>query len=93
MYWTITPLQSTWNYLSNKWSFIPIRLGTRELRPFYFVSASCPGLISECVTPKELVVTSFMGLLKCWFLMHYKVYLMEHLPIQFFPFVHLWICA
>jgi hypothetical protein len=26
MYWTITPLQSAWNYLSNEWSFIPIGL-------------------------------------------------------------------
>jgi hypothetical protein len=93
MYWNITPLQIIWNYLSNKWSFIPIGLRTRELRPFYFVGASCPGLISECVTPKYLVVTSWMGLLKCWFLMHWKVDLMGHLNIHFFPFVYLWVCA
>jgi hypothetical protein len=43
MYWTITTLQSAWNYLSNEWLFIPIGLRTRELRPFYFVGASCPG--------------------------------------------------
>jgi hypothetical protein len=84
MYWTITPLQSAWNYLSNEWSFILIGLRTRELRPFYFVGASCPKLILECVTPKDLVVTSCTGLLKCWFLMHWKVDLMEHLNIQFF---------
>jgi hypothetical protein len=65
MYLTITPLQSAWNYLSNEWSFIPIGLRTRELRPFYFVGASCPRLISKCVTPKDLVVTSCTGLLKC----------------------------
>jgi hypothetical protein len=93
MYRTITPLQSAWNYVSNEWSFIPIGLRTRELRPFYFVGASCPRLISECVTPKDMVVTSCTGLLKCWFLMHWKVDLMEHLNIQFFPFVHLWTCA
>jgi hypothetical protein len=90
---TINPFQSAWNYLSNEWSFIPIGLRTRELRPFYFVGASCPRLILECVTPKDLVVTSCAGLLKCWFLMSWKVYLMEHLNIQFFPFVHLWTCA
>jgi hypothetical protein len=33
MYKIITPLQSSWNYLSNEWSFIPIGLWTRELRP------------------------------------------------------------
>jgi hypothetical protein len=93
MYWTITPLQSAWNYLSNEWSFISIRFRTRELRPFYFFSASCPRLISECVTPKDLAVTSCACLLKCWFLMNWKVDLMEHLNIQFFPFVHLWTCA
>jgi hypothetical protein len=84
MYWTITPLQSAWSYIYNEWSFIPIVLRTRELRPFYFVGASCPRLISECVTPKDLVVTSCTGLLKCWFLMHWKVDLMDHLNIQFF---------
>jgi hypothetical protein len=63
MYWTITPLQSAWHYLSNEWSFIPIGLRTRELRPFYFVGATCPRLISECVMPKDLVVTSCTGLL------------------------------
>jgi hypothetical protein len=84
MYWTITPLQSAWNYLSNEWSFILIGLRTRGLRPFYFVGASCPRMISECVTPKDLVVTSCTCLLKCWFLRHWKVDLMEHLNIQFF---------
>jgi hypothetical protein len=79
--WVWPLLQSAWNYLSNEWSFIPIGLRTRELCPFYFVGASCPRLISECVTPKDLVVTSCTGLLKCWFLMHWKVYLMEHLNI------------
>jgi hypothetical protein len=93
MYWTITPLQSSWIYLSNEGSFIPIRLRTRELRPLYFVGASCPRLISECVTSKDLVVTSCTGLLKCWFLMHRKVDLMEHLNIQFFLFLQLWTCA
>jgi hypothetical protein len=93
MYWTISPLQSAWNYLSNECSFIPIGLRTRELHPFYFVDASCPWLISECVTPKHLVVTSCTGHLKCWFLMHWKVDLMEHFNIQFFPFVRLWTCA
>jgi hypothetical protein len=83
MYWIIAPLQSAWNYLSNEWSFTPIGLRTRELRPLYFVGASCPRLISECVTLKDLVVTSCTGLLKCWFLMHWKVDLMEHLNIQF----------
>jgi hypothetical protein len=92
MYWIITPLQSAWNFLSNEWSFIPIGLRTRELPPFYFVGTSCHRLISECVTPKDLIVTSCIGLLKCWFLMHWKVDLMEHLNIQFFPFVHLWTC-
>jgi hypothetical protein len=86
MYWIIAPLQSDWNYLSNERSFISFGLRTRELRPFYFVGASCPRLISECVTPKDLVVTSCTGLLKCWFLMHWKVDLMEHLNIQLFPF-------
>jgi hypothetical protein len=71
----------------------PDRTRTRELRPFYFVCASCPRLISECVTPKDLVVTSCTGLIKCWFLMHWKVELMEHLNIQFFPFLHLLTCA
>jgi hypothetical protein len=93
MYRTIAPLQSAWNYLSNEWSFIPIGLRTRELRPLYFVGASYPRLISECVTPKDLVVTSSICVLKCWFLMHWKVDLMEHLNIQFFSFVHLWTCA
>jgi hypothetical protein len=73
MYWIIAPLQSARNYLSNEWSFIPIGLRTRELRPFYFVGASCPRLISEYVTPKDLVVTSCAGLQKYWFLMHSKV--------------------
>jgi hypothetical protein len=91
--WIISPLKSAWNYLSNEWSFTPIGLRTRELRPLYFVGASCPRLISECVTPKDLVVTSCTGLLKCWFLMHWKVDLIEHLNIQFFPFLHLWTCA
>jgi hypothetical protein len=86
LYWIIDPLQSAWNYLSNEWSFIPIGLRTRELRPCYFVGASCPRLISECVTPKVLVVTSCTGLLQCWFLMHWKVDLMEHLNIQFLLF-------
>jgi hypothetical protein len=86
MYWIIAPLQSSWNYLSNEWSFIPIGFRTRELRPFYFVGASCPRLISECVRTKDLVVTSCTGLLKCWFLMHWKVDLMEHLNVQLFPF-------
>jgi hypothetical protein len=93
LYWIIALLHSAWSYLSNEWSCIPIRLQTRELRPFYFVGASCPMLISECVTPKDLVVTSYTGLLKCWILMHWKVDLMEHLNIQFFLFVHIWICA
>jgi hypothetical protein len=93
MYWIFTPLQIYWNDLSNEWSFIPIGLRTRELRPFYFVGASCPGLISECVTLKDLVVTSCMGLLKYLFLMHWNVDLMEHLDIQFSPFVHLGTCA
>jgi hypothetical protein len=61
----IAPLQSSLNYLSNEWSFIPIGLRTRELRPFYFVAATCPRLISECVTPNDLFVTSCTGLLKC----------------------------
>jgi hypothetical protein len=86
LYWIIAPLQSAWNYLSNEWSFIPIGLRTRELRPFYFVGASCPRLISECVTPEDLVVTSCTGLLKFWFSMHWKVDLMEHLNIQFLLF-------
>jgi hypothetical protein len=86
MYWIIAPLKSAWNYVSNDWSFIPIGLRTRELSPFYFVGASCPRLISECVTPKDLVVTSCVGLLKCWFLMHWKVDLMEHFNIQFLLF-------
>jgi hypothetical protein len=81
MYIIIAPLQSSWNYLSNEWSFIPIRLRTRELRPFYFVGASCPGLISECVTPKIFGCTSCT--VKCLFLMHWKVDLMEHLSIHF----------
>jgi hypothetical protein len=71
----------------------PDRTPNKRVMPFYFVGASCPGLISEWVTPKDLVVTSCMGLLKCWFLMNWKVDLMEHLNIQFFPFVHLWTCA
>jgi hypothetical protein len=57
LYWIIAPLQSAWNYLSNERSFLLIRLRTRELRPFYFVGASCPRLISECVTPKDIVNT------------------------------------
>jgi hypothetical protein len=93
MHWIMAPLQGAWNYLSNEWSFILIGLRTRELRPFYFVGARCPWLISECVTPKDLVVTSCTGLLKGWFLMHWKVDLMEHFNIRFFPFVHLWTCA
>jgi hypothetical protein len=93
MYWIIARLQSASNYLSNDWSFIPIGLRTRELHPFYFVGASCLRLISECVTPKDLVVTSCTGLLKCWFLMHCKVDLMEHLNIQFFPFLRFWTCS
>jgi hypothetical protein len=83
MYWIIAPLQSAWNYLSNEWSFISIGHRTRELRPFHFVGASCPGLISERVTSKDLVLTSCTGLLKCWFLRHWKVDLMEHFNIQF----------
>jgi hypothetical protein len=83
IYWTINPLQSAWNYLSNEWSFIPIRLRTRELHPIYFVGASCLKLISECVTTKDLVVTSCTSLLKCWFLIHWKSDLMEHLNIHF----------
>ena len=82
-----------WNYLCNEWSFIPIGLRTKELRPFYFVSASCPELISERVTPRDLVVTPCTGLLKCWILMRWKEDLMELLNIQFSSFVHLWICA
>jgi hypothetical protein len=93
LYWIISPLHSSWYYLSNEWSIIPIGLRTRELRPFYFVGASCPKLILEFVTPKDLVVIFCTGLLKCWFLMHWKVDLIEHLNIQFFPFVHLWTCA
>jgi hypothetical protein len=93
MHRMIAPLQSASYYLSNECSFIPIGLRTRELRPFYFVGASCPRLISEYVTPKDSVVTSCADLLKCWFLMHWKVDLIEHLNIQFFPFVHLWTCA
>jgi hypothetical protein len=84
MYWIIAPFQSAWNYLSNEWSFIPIGLRTRELRPFYFVGASCPRLISECMTPEDLIVTSCTGLLKCWFLMHCKVDLMEQSNFSFF---------
>jgi hypothetical protein len=92
MYLIIASLQSAWNYLCNGWSFIPIELRRRELRPLYFVGASCPRLISECVTPKDLVVTTCTSILKCWFLMHWKVDLMEHLNIQFFSFLHLWTC-
>jgi hypothetical protein len=83
MYWIIAPLQIAWNYLSNERSFILIGLRTKELHPFYFVGASCPRLISKWMTPKDLVVTFCTGLLKCWFLMHWKVDLMEHLNIQF----------
>jgi hypothetical protein len=86
-------IQNAWNYLANEWSFIPIGLRTRELHSFYFVGASCPRLISECVTPKDLVVTSCTGLLNFWFLMRWKVDLMEHLNIQFFLILHLWTCA
>jgi hypothetical protein len=78
-------LQSAWNYLSNEWSFILIGLRTRELRPFNFVGASCPKLISECMTPKDLVVTSCTGLLKCWFLIYWKEDLGE-LEYPIFPF-------
>jgi hypothetical protein len=58
-----------WGFCRGLWAkvAIPIGLRTRELRHFYFISASCPGLISEYVTPKDLVVTSCTGLLKCWF--------------------------
>ena len=93
MYWTVASLQNAWNYLSNEWSFIPIGLRTKELCPFYSVSASWPGLISERVTPKDLVVTPCTGLLKCWILMRWKENLMELLNIQFSSFVHLWTCA
>jgi hypothetical protein len=71
----------------------PDRTPNKRVTPFLL----CWCMLSEddfrCVTPKDLVVTSCTGLLKCWLLMHCKVDLMEHLNIQFFPFVHLWTCA
>jgi hypothetical protein len=91
MYWTITPLQSAWNYLSNEWSFIPIGLRTRELHPFYFVGASCPRLISECDaqrygcnflhrSPKMLILDALESRLNG--ALEYPIFL-----------YHLWTCA
>jgi hypothetical protein len=54
---------------------------------------NCPGLISERVTPKDLVVTPCTGLQKCWISMHWKEDLVELLNIQISSFVHLWTCA
>jgi hypothetical protein len=92
MYWIIAPLQISWNYLSNEWSFIPIGLRTRELCPLYFVGASCPRLISECVTqrfgcnflrrsPKMLILDALESILN------------EALEYPIFTFLHIWTCA
>jgi hypothetical protein len=34
LYWIIAPLQSAWNYLSNKWSFIPIGPPNKRVTSF-----------------------------------------------------------
>jgi hypothetical protein len=80
--------------LSFQWVVIhPDRTPNKRVTPFSLCWCKVSQADFRCVTPKDLVVTSRAGLLKCWFLMHWKVDLMEHLNIQFFPFVHLWTCA
>jgi hypothetical protein len=80
--------------LSFQWVVIhPDRTPNKRVMPFLLCWCKLSQADFRCVTPKDLVVTSCTGLLKCWFLMHSKVDLMEHLNIQFFPYVHLWTCA
>jgi hypothetical protein len=80
--------------LSFQWVVIhPDRTPNKRVTPFLLCRCKLSQADFRCVTPKDLVVTSCTGLLKCWFLMHWKVDLMEHLSIWFFPFVHLWTCA
>jgi hypothetical protein len=71
----------------------PDRTPNKRVTPFLLCWCKLSQTDFRIVTPKDMVVTSCKGLLKCWFLMHWKVYLMEHLNIQFFPFVHLWTCV
>jgi hypothetical protein len=40
--YTLTPLHSAHNFLSNESLFAQIELQTRELRPFYFGDEICP---------------------------------------------------
>jgi hypothetical protein len=68
----------------------PDRTPNKRVTPFLLCWCKLSQADFRSVTPKDLVVTSCTGLLKCWFLMHWKVDLMEHLNIQFVSFLYIY---
>jgi hypothetical protein len=71
----------------------PDRTPNKRVTPFLLCWCKLSQADFRMCDAQDLVVTSCTGLLKCWFLMHWKVDLMEHLNIQFFPFLHLSTCV
>jgi hypothetical protein len=58
----------------------------KRVTPFWLHQCKLSRLISECVTPNDLVVTPCTDLLKCWISMHWKEDLVELLKTQIFLF-------
>jgi hypothetical protein len=71
----------------------PNRTPNKRVTPFLLHQCKLSRLISERVTPNDLVVTPCTGLLKCWISMRWKEDFVVLLNIQISSFVHLWTFA
>jgi hypothetical protein len=85
IYRNIALLKSSWNYLSNVWSFIENGVQTRELCLFYFSAACCPKLISGRVAPGDSGITACRNLRLSWFLICWNRNFIRLLNIQKYP--------
>jgi hypothetical protein len=69
---------------------IPNGLRSSELCLFYFNTAICPKLISDCTTPNVFAISPCKNLQICWSWRRWNWYLMELLIFNFFLFLHIW---
>jgi hypothetical protein len=93
MYWNTPPSWSSWNYLSNKPSYVWNGFRTRELCLFSSGDAICPRLISGCATLNVCAISPCTGLQNRWSLMRWKEGLKDLMNINFSSIVNLWTCA
>ena len=77
MHQTSAPLKDASNYLSNKWLFAPIGLRIKKLCLFLLRRCNLSRDISERAALKDFTITLHTDLQNSWFLMRWKVDLME----------------